>query len=416
MNLFHIQSASNTTLKVTLGEYIRNNSKFSLCCKLVITILLLCFFSHLLWSAYRVPEHFTEIHIGTSSLMDTGAVHISVVRNYSWDKPNIGEIVLYGALWNEKNNNGTFHSSLSKEDKVRSYATSLLDTTDIDPNSYFNLAYLTIKTKNRHHFGRHYAVYLKKSVFFKDDTLQMHSNYYWQYGNYKMGNINNKYCNGQIWTFPIHRLFEFRKNQVDKSWGITESYIIVSDSDMVIPVSRSLTADDWKRPNLLLNFEDLRKAEVVFKTTVATTQYIASLTIDYVGSTDFIGIKPEPDVVGDSYIRYTNRDKLWSIAHDGLRFHARFNELENLHEIRMFALTALVTILITLLLSILYKLALQYFKKKKFKHPKWVIIGMMLLGVITIFGIWAFMGYYDSDKYEPLKFETLDNGKDWEPL
>lgn len=98
-----------------------------------------------------------------------------------------------------------------------------------------------------------------------------------------------------------------------------------------------------------------------------------SLTIDFVGATEFYPNNIEPDIVGGSFIKFTNPQKIFRIRKEGLTFYAKFKELENLQTVRCFAVTTLISGLIIILLTffiigvcrslqVILKPLLDYFK------------------------------------------------------
>lgn len=69
-----------------------------------------------------------------------------------------------------------------------------------------------------------------------------------------------------------------------------------------------------------------------------------SLKIDFVGATEFLEMQPKPDETGMSYIKFTDLEKIRQIQENGLLFHAQFRELENRQSVRIFFLTALLSV------------------------------------------------------------------------
>ena len=79
-----------------------------------------------------------------------------------------------------------------------------------------------------------------------------------------------------------------------------------------------------------------------------------NLKIDFRGATEFTGIDPEPDAIGMSYISYCDQEKIKKIQNNGLLLHAQFKELANRQNVRIFFLTALLSVVITTLLVFLF--------------------------------------------------------------
>lgn len=90
---------------------------------------------------------------------------------------------------------------------------------------------------------------------------------------------------------------------------------------------------------------DLSQAYYNIKIHTATFNKL-TLSIDFVGATDFSRMKPEPDNIGMSSISFTDLDKIEQIKKDGLMFHAEFKEMKNKQNVRNFILTSLMALII----------------------------------------------------------------------
>lgn len=78
-----------------------------------------------------------------------------------------------------------------------------------------------------------------------------------------------------------------------------------------------------------------------------------SLKIKYSGCAELTRLNPEPDEMDYDYVYYYDSLKLSEIEFHGLRFFAKFPELENKQYVRIFALTAVLSIFATTLLAFL---------------------------------------------------------------
>ena len=94
-----------------------------------------------------------------------------------------------------------------------------------------------------------------------------------------------------------------------------------------------------------------------------------SLTIDFVGATEFSNMTPSPDMTTMSSIVFTDKSKIEQISKHGLRFHAKFKELENRQNVRLFFLTAVMSALFTIFLVFIvlgiYKLNMTLTERKE---------------------------------------------------
>ena len=96
-------------------------------------------------------------------------------------------------------------------------------------------------------------------------------------------------------------------------------------------------------------------------------------TIDFIGATEFSQMNPQPDVITYSSITFKDAEKIKYISEHGLRFHAKFIEIEGLQRSRLFAITsvgaALIAIFITFLVLALYKSIKKIqFRKKHYER------------------------------------------------
>ena len=81
------------------------------------------------------------------------------------------------------------------------------------------------------------------------------------------------------------------------------------------------------------------------------------MTIDYEGPTEFSDhIYPAPDSITLSSIIYKDKKKIEMIGRKGLRYHAKFPDMENRQESRIFVLSGIVTGLCALLLKYFWRL------------------------------------------------------------
>lgn len=110
------------------------------------------------------------------------------------------------------------------------------------------------------------------------------------------------------------------------------------------------------------------------------------LTIDFVGVTEFSKMEPEPDSINMSRIVFTDPVKLYKIRVNGLKFHAKFVELENFQQIRVFSVTAImsafVLVFVIFLINSYFKLRRRYFNSKVTNNS---IIRKLVKTIIVVF-------------------------------
>lgn len=90
-----------------------------------------------------------------------------------------------------------------------------------------------------------------------------------------------------------------------------------------------------------------------------------SLMIDFGSPISTSGMSPEPDAFGMNFISYTDPKKIRAILQDGLVFHVKFLQTENLQSMKLFWLTTVITALVTWMASIIIKWV-RYSRRKRF--------------------------------------------------
>lgn len=80
-----------------------------------------------------------------------------------------------------------------------------------------------------------------------------------------------------------------------------------------------------------------------------------TISIDFYGATLFSNMHPEPDKISMSGIEFTKPDKIQEIQKNGLQFHSEFLELKGMAAMRVFILTALLSLLIALIANAITK-------------------------------------------------------------
>lgn len=117
--------------------------------------------------------------------------------------------------------------------------------------------------------------------------------------------------------------------------------------------------------------------------------------------TDFGTLYPKPDVMTYGAIRYTDPNKLNQIAWNGLEYHAEFPDMENFQDVRLFAITTIVTILITIFFKLIYSLLKECIWGKLKSQPKKVLIIVSVVFLLMI--IFLIISGYLTD-VKPHKF------------
>lgn len=90
-----------------------------------------------------------------------------------------------------------------------------------------------------------------------------------------------------------------------------------------------------------------------------------SFTIDFIGVTEFSNMDPAPDVVTMSSITFNDPYKIQAIKNRGLTFHGKFSEMENKQNVRNFALTSLMALVIGVIIKEFFILLYYVISKRK---------------------------------------------------
>ena len=114
----------------------------------------------------------------------------------------------------------------------------------------------------------------------------------------------------------------------------------------------TMTTPPWGR------LEDISQAYITLKLESYTIDSIV-INLNFVGATEFSQMDPIPDKVGMSNIIFNDPVKIYKIKANGLRFHARFIELENWQQIRVFTVTAIMSAFV--LIFVVFAIS-SYFK------------------------------------------------------
>ena len=143
-------------------------------------------------------------------------------------------------------------------------------------------------------------------------------------------------------------------------FGISDT---LSSHEFHMPTSSALTSYS------IFNYHDISQSNYLIRLDLPSYKNGDALKINFGGATEFSPMYPTPDRIEMSSIIYTDTEKLKIISEQGLRFNAKFKELENLQMIRLFFITTILGFLIGLFFSSLWHILLlgidDYRKKKR---------------------------------------------------
>ena len=94
-----------------------------------------------------------------------------------------------------------------------------------------------------------------------------------------------------------------------------------------------------------------------------------NFVIDFGNVCEFSNMDPMPDIITKNSIEFTDQWKILQIKNNGLDFHVKFVELENLQGIRLFIIQAVISGLIVILITFLIISSYKVFRRKK-KHSQ----------------------------------------------
>ena len=162
----------------------------------------------------------------------------------------------------------------------------------------------------------------------------------------------------------IVKLSEVKENGITK---IVSSKIFLttdtcSNHEISMPASTSMTSYN------IFSYHDISQSNYIIKLNLPSYKQYDGLRIDFGGATDFSPMYPSPDRIEMSSIFYNDVEKMKIISDRGLKFNAKFRELENLQMIRLFFITTLLGFLIGLFFSSLWNLLLlgvESYRKRK---------------------------------------------------
>lgn len=358
---------------------------------------------------YEVPVYTTEVQILREGCMDSSDIHISIVRDYDiYDSENgmfrnknkhPSGIRIEGLFYNKTNVGRT--NILSKDNLLYSKLEDVTNNAKFDlKNNLGELVYLMIRGKSRQFLGVRQGSFEKTNEY-HNDTIRRITDYYHYGVMNEYNNVNRQYCKKNKWVIPFDTLFQYAKQVVNKEEFLTECIFVNSTTDNSIPVFHSISGDNFRKPNRYLVLEDISKLVEVIRIPPASAQHIKSLTIDYMCPTDFGTLYPKPDIMTYGAIRYTDPKKLNQIAWNGLEYHANFPDMENFQNVRLFATTTILTILITIFLKLIYNLLKECLWKKLKGQPQKVLMIVFIVSLLIVLFL-VISGYLSDVK--PHKF------------
>ncbi len=353
-------------------------------------------FGFMLEKVYEVPVYKTHIDIANVGSISplSESFDVTIIRNYDrQDKPSLPyNNRPYKDLFPKKGA-GVNLSGIAKVDtpyiehtnhrdsvldKILEPVPHMLDTVDFKWGDGTSLVYTSITTSFRQTFW-----------FYYDRPVNYSKKPYCQYF------FNGKLGKWEYFNKDSHFFYKRIKEDDNRNGAIAETYSFVSKNDTVLPFENDICTKAHVEPTLFVA-EDVSKIVEIIEIGDKEKQYgntypLNSLTIDYIAPAEFSEIiTPEPDEKTISSIRYTDKNKLGQIAKDGLRFHVKFPDMENIQNIRIFMLTALLTGLAAILFRSLFIIGYHLWNQYK-NNPKirmLTIIMFIVLIILLVLMLW----------------------------
>ena len=377
--------------------------------KLAASLVALLYFSYALKKIYEVPVYVTKIDAITSNCVidSVRGIKIGIYRNYDREDK---KSMKHDSIWESYNKKarfsggvfvdgfcnvqrGTHSANKEKEEIILNALDSIYKRYEFSPIEAPNLIYLSIETTRRQKFYppvldiREYVDTLRGDIYIVhfDGTKRIVDSLYYK------------------------RVFDYSASKTvpNGSTCLSENYVATSEEDSMMIFNAELKTLSHGMPTYYVAEDISKLVEVIYVgekkdslQDIGIWKYVKSLTFDYVGPTEFSEhIIPEPDKITLSSISYWNSEKIQEIGRNGLRFHAKFPDMENKQEARIFILSAIVTGLGAMFLRYMWRILFDSYKWLAYKTRKIKLIKWIFLMTLIAFVIWLIMKLYISICY-----------------
>lgn len=224
-------------------------------------------------------------------------------------------------------------------------------------------------------FKKH--LYLKRllnnNYFENKDSL---IDYFKDKHNYEFDNIsdfNHLYYFKSIISKPKQILFVsnqlscndsvhlFESKMINKNKELAEWYILGKYNETTLHNfnTKGKLADGFSENPSWFRLEDISQAYYNISLDSWVIDSI-KLRFEFIGATEFSKMQPVPDKITMSSIEFSDPVKILDIKLNGLKFHAKFTELENKQYIRMFVVTALLSGMIMIFIALFFSGIIKY--------------------------------------------------------
>ena len=142
----------------------------------------------------------------------------------------------------------------------------------------------------------------------------------------------------------INYRYKTRDGAIETEWYRTVPY------DMELKTIKALlTTAPYSRPSWW-SLYDVSQSYYIIR--LEGNMKVKSLEFDFVGAVDFSTMYPEPDVLTMNSISFVDLQKIQEIKEHGLKFHAKFIELERNQTIRLFIVSAVLSALFAIFIAV----------------------------------------------------------------
>lgn len=209
-------------------------------------------------------------------------------------------------------------------------------------------------------------------------------------------------------TLKINNMLEyFVPNKRTRDNTNVTDYSYIPPQDSILYNQIGVIRPDFDTPDYLFTAEDISRAvEILWIEGLNESNIkLKSLTFDYIGPTEYSDMYPEPDIKDISKITFVDEHKISAILKDGLRFHVKFPDMENVQQIRIFIITLILGGLFGLLIRVLYNIIknIHYYKKIQIHISKrmaiilYILFAAVALAIIALCAIHSHVDAFNLD-------------------
>lgn len=366
--------------------------------KWVASLLGLIIFGYFLIKVYEVPIYITKIKtVQMNSKSDIGdGLNIRIVRDYDRsDKglamsgsPEISSRVRENKCLGGIFINGRFHYEPSSWSDSAKICDSIKDVAKIKMSQYGKkeiedpqIVYISSIITNRQIFGILY-------------DIQNEAHFIVENGGCEITYFDGKKQAIKEYQYKDFFLYKNRRSVYDNNGRLNEEYYVASREDTVLYIDYISQPYPYTKPNVIRTLEDISKIVEVIEIGYSyldhseyagTWSRVNSLEIDYVGPAEFSEpLDPQPDKKTLSSIIYTDKDKIQKIGMNGLKYHVKFPDMENIQEARIFILSGLLTGIAAFFFRYSFFILRDIWKSLSIKKNKKIQIIIILLIILSI--------------------------------